>query len=181
MMIGKHTALTVPACVMLCMPCIMLRSHDLVIIGRISRSCSCNGISCSGCATISCISTVCTATFCKCSCQGYGVIVGGKRRRAQAHGVDCRFDSMVMAGAGVRYMCLCHISHALTLFVVLCSYGPRQSERKFGFSDRGRLVCEVNYVSLAQTARGKQAQVRCSTQAKSCSVSSSTKLCSRHR
>lgn len=43
--------------------------------------------------------------------------------------------------------------------VLLCRYGPRQSERKFGFSDRGRLVCEVNYVSLAQKSRGKQAQV----------------------
>jgi hypothetical protein len=38
-------------------------------------------------------------------------------------------------------------------------YGPRQSERKFGFSDRGRLCCEVIFISLAQKARGKQAQV----------------------
>lgn len=42
--------------------------------------------------------------------------------------------------------------------VMAAVYGPRQSERKFGFSDRGRLVCEVNYISLAQKARGKQAQ-----------------------
>jgi hypothetical protein len=49
--------------------------------------------------------------------------------------------------------CLC------TTLYCNCRYGPRQSERRFGFSDRGRLACEVNYVSLAQKARGKQAQV----------------------
>lgn len=53
--------------------------------------------------------------------------------------------------------CITHLpAHSAT---TMCRYGPRQSERKFGFSDRGRLVCEVHYVSLAQKARGKQAQV----------------------
>ena len=59
----------------------------------------------------------------------------------------------------------------ICLHMCVCRYGPRQSERKFGFSDRGRLVCEVNYVSLAQTARGKQAQVRSSNTGSSSSSS----------
>lgn len=50
-------------------------------------------------------------------------------------------------------------SHHAPRLYPYCRYGPRQSERRFGFSDRGRLACEVNYVSLAQKARGKQAQV----------------------
>eukprot|EP00882_Tetradesmus_deserticola_P028791 GHRQ01032083.1.p2 GENE.GHRQ01032083.1~~GHRQ01032083.1.p2 ORF type:complete len:136 (+),score=12.04 GHRQ01032083.1:741-1148(+) len=43
--------------------------------------------------------------------------------------------------------------------VMAAVYGPRQSERKFGFSDRGRLNCELNYTSVAQKLREKQAQV----------------------
>jgi hypothetical protein len=38
-------------------------------------------------------------------------------------------------------------------------YGPRPSDRKLGFSGRGRLHCEIGYTSVAQKARGKQAQV----------------------
>eukprot|EP00878_Enallax_costatus_P006349 GHUV01006657.1.p1 GENE.GHUV01006657.1~~GHUV01006657.1.p1 ORF type:complete len:259 (+),score=72.04 GHUV01006657.1:372-1148(+) len=42
--------------------------------------------------------------------------------------------------------------------VMAAVYGPRQSERKFGFSDRGRINCEINVTSMAQKVRGKQAQ-----------------------
>lgn len=42
--------------------------------------------------------------------------------------------------------------------VMAAVYGPRQSERKFGFSDRGRLNCELNFTSVAQKVRGKQQQ-----------------------
>ena len=40
-------------------------------------------------------------------------------------------------------------------------YGPRQSERKFGFTDRGRVSAELQYTAMAQPLRGKQAQVVC--------------------
>lgn len=42
--------------------------------------------------------------------------------------------------------------------VMAAIYGPRQSERKFGFSDRGRINCEINVTSMAQKVRGRQAQ-----------------------
>lgn len=40
------------------------------------------------------------------------------------------------------------------------SFGPRQEERKFGFSDTGRLNCEVRLTSFAAgVGLGRQAQV----------------------
>jgi len=36
--------------------------------------------------------------------------------------------------------------------VMAAVYGPRQSERKFGFTDSGRLTCEVSYTSWARKA-----------------------------
>jgi len=40
------------------------------------------------------------------------------------------------------------------------SYGPRQGERKFGFTDMGRLNVEVSFTSFARPERQRQAQVR---------------------
>eukprot|EP00775_Hariotina_reticulata_P001761 gene1761-2101_t len=49
--------------------------------------------------------------------------------------------------------------------VMAAVYGPRPGERKFGFSDRGRVHCEICYTSVAQKARGKQAQrINCKEQ-----------------
>lgn len=82
----------------------------------------------------------------------------------QWQGLGAHYPSLVAVAElivyGVRDV-LCAVCCVLCAVccVLSCRYGPRQSERKFGFSDRGRLVCEVNYISLAQKARGKQAQV----------------------
>jgi ribonuclease PH len=40
------------------------------------------------------------------------------------------------------------------------SYGPRQGERKFGFTDTGRLNVEVAFTSFARPERLRQQQVR---------------------
>ena len=40
-----------------------------------------------------------------------------------------------------------------------CSYGPRQSERKFGFSETGRLQCDVRLSSFAAQGLNKLQQV----------------------
>ena len=40
-----------------------------------------------------------------------------------------------------------------------CSYGPRQSERKFGFSETGRLQCDVRLSSFAAQGMNKLQQV----------------------
>ncbi len=39
-----------------------------------------------------------------------------------------------------------------------CRYGPRQAERKFGFSETGRLQCDVRMTSFASQGLSKQQQ-----------------------
>lgn len=40
-------------------------------------------------------------------------------------------------------------------------YGPRQSEQKFGFSETGRLQCDVRLSSFAAQGMSKLQQVSC--------------------
>ena len=44
-----------------------------------------------------------------------------------------------------------------------CRFGPRQSDVKFGFSEQGRLLCEVRCTVFAGASSNKQEQVRAST------------------
>lgn len=58
------------------------------------------------------------------------------------------------------------LPHSITLIICTCfgvvppgSYGPRQAERRHGFSALGRIHCEVSYTSFASQERSRQAQV----------------------
>lgn len=42
--------------------------------------------------------------------------------------------------------------------VMVAVYGPRQSERRFGFVETGRINCEVRITQFATRTRGRQAQ-----------------------
>lgn len=52
--------------------------------------------------------------------------------------------------------------------VMVAVYGPRQGERKFGFTDKGRLNVEVAFTSFARPERGRQAQRAVEKELSSC-------------